>query len=70
MRPSTPEENLERLADAGEVVPRGIPKCQNCERRLAIFRRAALKRSRFLRLSRPSNATTAIRRATAFEIVC
>lgn len=25
------EENLERLADAGEPVDRGIPKCSNCE---------------------------------------
>jgi len=23
-------ENLERLKDAGEVVPRGLPKCRNC----------------------------------------
>ena len=28
--PSSPEENFERLADAGEIVARGIPKCQNC----------------------------------------
>lgn len=26
----TPEENMERLADAGEVVDRGLPKCSNC----------------------------------------
>ncbi|KAH8811849.1 hypothetical protein F5884DRAFT_292586 [Xylogone sp. PMI_703] len=26
----TPEENLERLSDAGEPVDRGMPKCQNC----------------------------------------
>lgn len=29
--PKTPEENLTRLADAGEAVDRGIPKCSNCE---------------------------------------
>lgn len=29
--PATPEENLERLRDAGEPVDRGIPKCSNCE---------------------------------------
>ena len=29
--PETPEENLERLKDAGEPVDRGIPKCGNCE---------------------------------------
>lgn len=29
--PASPEENKERLADAGEVVDRGIPKCSNCE---------------------------------------
>lgn len=28
--PSDVDENLERLADAGEVVPRGLPKCSNC----------------------------------------
>ncbi|CZR52959.1 related to hexamer-binding protein HEXBP [Phialocephala subalpina] len=27
----TPEENLERLTDAGEPVDRGIPKCSNCD---------------------------------------
>ncbi|KAF8856463.1 hypothetical protein BDZ45DRAFT_466197 [Acephala macrosclerotiorum] len=27
----TPEDNLERLADAGEPVDRGIPKCSNCD---------------------------------------
>ncbi|TAQ87833.1 hypothetical protein B7494_g3855 [Chlorociboria aeruginascens] len=30
--PSSPEENLERLANAGEPVDRGIPKCGNCEK--------------------------------------
>ena len=29
--PTTPEENLERLADAGEPVDRGVPKCSNCD---------------------------------------
>jgi hypothetical protein len=28
--PESPEKNLERLADAGEVVDRGISKCTNC----------------------------------------
>lgn len=28
--PETPEQNLERLADAGEVVDRGLTKCTNC----------------------------------------
>ncbi|RFU31862.1 hypothetical protein B7463_g4488, partial [Scytalidium lignicola] len=27
----TPEENLERLDDAGEAVDRGMPKCGNCD---------------------------------------
>lgn len=27
----TPEENIERLGDAGEPVDRGIPKCSNCD---------------------------------------
>jgi hypothetical protein len=26
----TPEENIERLADAGDVVDRGLSKCNNC----------------------------------------
>ena len=30
--PSSPEENLERLKDAGISVERGIPKCNNCNR--------------------------------------
>ena len=29
--PSSPEENLERLKDAGIPVERGIPKCSNCD---------------------------------------
>jgi len=29
--PTSPEENLARLVDAGEPVYRGIPKCSNCE---------------------------------------
>ena len=29
--PTTPDENLVRLQDAGEPVDRGIPKCSNCE---------------------------------------
>lgn len=29
--PETPEENMERLKDAGEPVDRGIPKCSNCD---------------------------------------
>jgi hypothetical protein len=29
--PQTPEENLARLADAGEPIDRGIPKCSNCD---------------------------------------
>jgi len=29
--PPTPAENYERLADAGEPVDRGIPKCSNCD---------------------------------------
>ncbi|KAI9643994.1 hypothetical protein NHQ30_007346 [Ciborinia camelliae] len=28
--PATPEENLERLADAGEPVDRGVPLCSRC----------------------------------------
>ena len=28
--PSSPEENIERLKDAGIAVDRGIPKCSNC----------------------------------------
>ncbi|KAK4219733.1 hypothetical protein QBC37DRAFT_409635 [Rhypophila decipiens] len=28
--PADVDENIERLADAGEVVPRGLPKCSNC----------------------------------------
>jgi hypothetical protein len=28
--PATPEENIERLLDAGEPVERGIPMCTNC----------------------------------------
>ncbi|KAK0727013.1 hypothetical protein B0T26DRAFT_112661 [Lasiosphaeria miniovina] len=28
--PKDVEENIERLKDAGEVVPRGVPKCRNC----------------------------------------
>lgn len=29
--PASPEENMERLADAGEVVPSYVPKCNNCD---------------------------------------
>lgn len=29
--PTSPEENLARLADCGEPVNRGIPKCSNCD---------------------------------------
>ncbi|KAI1327256.1 hypothetical protein F5Y16DRAFT_201386 [Xylariaceae sp. FL0255] len=29
--PATPEENLERLKDAGDVVDKGLKKCSNCE---------------------------------------
>ncbi|KAK5660074.1 hypothetical protein OQA88_13543 [Cercophora sp. LCS_1] len=29
--PKTPEENVDRLKDAGIVVDRGIPKCSNCD---------------------------------------
>jgi hypothetical protein len=29
--PASPEENIARLADAGEPVDRGIPKCSNCD---------------------------------------
>ena len=29
--PSSPAENIERLADAGFVVDRGMPKCRNCD---------------------------------------
>lgn len=29
--PESPEENMERLKDAGQPVDRGIPKCNNCE---------------------------------------
>jgi hypothetical protein len=36
--PATPEENLERLADAGEPVDRGIPKCSNCNQLGHIFK--------------------------------
>ena len=28
--PATPEENLERLADAGTPLDRGVPKCARC----------------------------------------
>ena len=28
--PKSPEENMERLANAGLPVERGIPKCTNC----------------------------------------
>jgi hypothetical protein len=30
--PATPEENLARLADAGEPIDRGLPKCNNCDK--------------------------------------
>ena len=30
--PATPEENMERLKDAGEPIDRGIPRCGNCEK--------------------------------------
>lgn len=30
--PESAEENMERLADAGIAVDRGIPKCRNCKR--------------------------------------
>jgi hypothetical protein len=33
--PESAEENMERLADAGIAVDRGIPKCNNCELSLA-----------------------------------
>jgi hypothetical protein len=29
--PKTEDENIERLSNAGEVVPRGLPKCNNCD---------------------------------------
>ncbi len=29
--PATPEENMERLEDAGEPMDRGLPKCTNCD---------------------------------------
>jgi hypothetical protein len=29
--PKDPAENLERLKDAGEPVPGGLPKCRNCD---------------------------------------
>ncbi len=29
--PATPEENMERLEDAGVPMDRGIPKCSNCD---------------------------------------
>lgn len=29
--PKDPEENIERLKDAGEVVYGGLPKCRNCD---------------------------------------
>ncbi|KAI2625824.1 hypothetical protein GGR54DRAFT_516185 [Hypoxylon sp. NC1633] len=28
--PKSPEDNMERLADAGETIDRGLPKCTNC----------------------------------------
>lgn len=28
--PTSPEENMERLEDAGEPIDRGVPKCGNC----------------------------------------
>ena len=30
--PSSPEENIERLKDAGIPEQRGVPKCNNCSR--------------------------------------
>jgi hypothetical protein len=36
--PTTPEENLERLEDAGVPVDRGIPKCSNCDELGHIFK--------------------------------
>lgn len=30
--PPSPGVNLERLADAGIPVERGVPKCRNCDR--------------------------------------
>lgn len=36
--PSSPEENLERLADAGTPVDRGLPKCSNCDQLGHIFK--------------------------------
>lgn len=36
--PSSPEENMERLADAGTPVDRGIPKCSNCDQLGHIFK--------------------------------
>ena len=29
--PTSPDENMERLKDAGEPVDRGVPLCSNCE---------------------------------------
>ena len=34
--PETPEENLERLKDAGFPMERGIPKCNRCDGRPSI----------------------------------
>lgn len=36
--PSSPEENMERLADAGTPVDRGLPKCSNCDQLGHIFK--------------------------------
>ena len=33
--PPTPEENMERLKDAGIQVDRGVPKCTNCNGKYA-----------------------------------
>ena len=35
--PASPEENLERLADAGAPMDRGVAKCDNCGGRLSNF---------------------------------
>jgi hypothetical protein len=42
--PSSPQENMERLADAGEAVDRGLTKCTNC----GMFRLFSRRRSSLL----------------------
>ena len=40
--PKSPEENLERLLDAGVPVERGVPKCSNCDGMLVTVNRNSI----------------------------